>query len=134
MLKPGPWHYRSIPCTDTTVRAVTPRLAASGQTTFTAQDFAQSGVVVVLNTHLGLAPAFPSTYAAVTHYQNATGNDVMTREHAGDRVQVCFLGWPTPTQACDPDTDSRGRSYRVYDYRRHASYDGGNGEHTCGGA
>ncbi len=44
--KSGPWHYKSIPCVDTTVTAVTPRLGNAGQTTFTKQDFIASGVYV----------------------------------------------------------------------------------------
>jgi hypothetical protein len=131
---PGPWHYRSIPCADTEVRSITPRLATQGQTTFTKQDYEQSGVVVTFGTHLGVDPVDPTRYAAVVHYQNAPGNDVMMNERPYDKVQVCFLGYPAPTPACDPDKDSRGRLYRVYDYRQKASYSGMNSEHDCGGA
>jgi hypothetical protein len=129
--KPGPWHSRS--CVDTTVAAVTPRLGNAGQTTFSAQDFEQSGVSVAFNTRLGALPG-SGARAAVTHYQGEPGNDVMARERAGDRVQVCFLGGPKPSKFCDPKKDPRGRSYRVYDYRQRAAYSGMNSEHDCGGA
>jgi hypothetical protein len=132
--KPGPWHYRSIPCADSTVIRVAPRLQLVGQTVFTADDYEQSGVQVEFARRLGVDPAFPSGHASVTHYQGTVGNDVMTGERPGDRVQAGFLGYPAPTTTCDPDKDSRGRTYRVYDYRQRASYVGWNSEHICGGA
>ncbi len=129
----GPWHYKSIPCVDTTVVTVTPRLVGGDQTTFTKADF-QSGVIVTFATNLGLAAAFPKVRVNVTHYQDTPGNALMASEKPGDRVQVCFLGYPSPEKYCDPDRDERGRSYWVYDYKRHADYDGINSEHDCGGA
>jgi hypothetical protein len=132
--KPGVWHYKSIPCVDTTVLSVTPRLGSAGQTTFTKQDFIQSGVIVTFNTTLGGDPAAPGTRAAVTHYQDTPGNTIMMAEKKGDKVQVCFLGPPAPTTTCDPDKDDRGRTYRVYDYRQKQQYNGINEEHGCGGA
>jgi len=130
---PGVWHYKSIPCVDTTVRLVEPRLTTDSQKTFTAEDFEQSGVYVEFNTFLGSDP-INHMRAAVTHYQNTPGNDVMMSERPGDRVQVCFLSRPAPTTFCNPDEDARGRTFRVYDYRRHAQYAGMNSEHFCGGA
>ncbi len=44
----------------------------------------------------------------MTHYQDTAGNNVMMAEKKGDKVQVCFLGPPAPTQYCDPDKDPRG--------------------------
>jgi hypothetical protein len=131
---PGPWHYRAISCVDTTVSQVVPRLVGGDQTKFTAADFRQSGVQVTFKTGLGIAPLFPSGQANVTHYQDTPGNDVMTAERAGDRVQVCYLGGPAPTDYCNPDKDDRGRQYRVYDYARRKQYWGMNSEHECGGA
>ncbi len=131
---PGAWHYRSVPCVNTTVRSVEPRLTSDSQKTFTPQDFQQSGVFVVFNTTLGSDPANASMRSAVTHYQNTPGNDIMTREHPGDKVQVCFLSRPAPTRYCDPDEDGRRRVFRVYDYRQHAQFAGMNSEHDCGGA
>jgi hypothetical protein len=131
---PGPWHFKAISCVDTTVREVTPRLGTAGQTKFTAADFKASGVEVVFATGLGIQPLFSSGLASVVHYQDTAGNDIMAAERAGDRVQVCYLGGPAPTQFCNPDKDDRGRSYRVYDYRQRAQYSGGNAEHDCGGA
>ena len=130
---PGVWHYRSVACVVTTVKLVEPRLVGGDQTTFTAKDF-ESGVNVVFNTTLGSDPAHPKMLASVTHYQNTPGNNVMMKEHAGDKVQVCFISRPAPTIGCDPDEDGRGRVFRVYDYRQRAQYAGQNGEHGCGGA
>jgi hypothetical protein len=132
--KPGAWHYKSIPCVDTTVVAVTPRLGNDSQTGFTKQDFLASGVYVEFNTSLGSNPAAPPGHASVTHYQDTPGNTVMMAEKKGDKVQVCFLGPPAPDRECDPDKDPRGRTYRVYDYRQNQQYSGINSEHGCGGA
>jgi len=132
--KPGPWHYRTIACVDTTVTKVVPRLGQAGQTKFTAADFKASGAIVFFASRLGVDPLYPNDHAMVTHYQDMAGNTVMAAQHPGDRVQLCFLGGPAPTTFCDPDKDSRGRSYRVYDYRQRASYAGLNEEHGCGGA
>lgn len=130
----GPWHYRSIPCVDTTVVSVTPRLGNAGQTSFSAAQFQETGVAVTFSTGLGIQPLFPSGEASVVHYQDTAGNSIMAAEHRGDRVQVCYLGGPAPTQYCNPDQDNRGRQYRVYDYRQRKQYWGGNSEHDCGGA
>jgi hypothetical protein len=132
--KSGPWHYRSISCVDATVKTVTPRLGRAGQTSFSKSDFEQSGVEVAFNTRLGADPAVPSALAGVTHYQGDVGNSVMMAEHPGDRVQVCIVQIPAPTKYCNPDTDPRGRVYRVWDYRQKAQYWGLNSEHDCGGA
>ena len=132
--KSGPWHYRSIACVDTTVKSVTPRLGSAGQTSYSRSDFMQSGVAVTFNTRLGADPAEPAALAGVVHYQDMAGNGVMMAEHRGDRVQVCFLQAPAPTEFCNPDSDSRGRLYRVWDYRQKAQYAGTNSEHDCGGA
>jgi hypothetical protein len=137
LLQGGVWHFKSIPCVDTTVLSVTPRISVSQ--TSTKQDFERSGVIVQFNARLGFGSLFPEAHAGVTHYQGAS-NDIMMAEHPGDRVQVCFLGPPDPTWdshgnlTCDPDTDSRGRTYRVYDYRLRGAYAGMNSEHGCGGA
>jgi hypothetical protein len=133
-LRPGAWHYHSVPCVDSSVVSVTPRLQSLGQKTFTAADFENSGVQVSFGTHLGADPVYPQERASVTHYQDTDENDIMMRERPGDRVQVCFLAAPAPTEFCNPDKDGRGRVYRVYDYRQHASYAGMNSEHDCGGA
>ena len=131
-LAPGVWHYRSIPCVDTTVRIVEPYFRVYG----TNEDY-NSGVIVVFNTDLGVDPLFPRDHAEVVH----RGPDpIMIAERRGDKVQVCFLGVPAPRQmpgtilGCNPDKDPRGRGYRVYDYRQHKSYAGWNSNHGCGGA
>ena len=130
---PGVWHYRSVACVDTTVKSVQPRLTAEGQTTFTAQDF-ESGVEVVYDTHLGSDPAHPEMLASVTLYGGLPGTEIMMKERAGDRVQVCFISRPAPTVECNPDLDVRGRVFRVYDFKQQAQYYGQNTEHGCGGA
>jgi hypothetical protein len=132
--KPGPWHYRSVSCVDTTVKSVTPRLVSAGQTSYAKKDFEQSGVEVGFNTRLGADPAAPSAFVGVSHYQGDAGNSIMIAEHPGDRVQVCIVHVPAPTKYCNPDTDWRGRVYRVWDYRQNAQYSGLNSEHDCGGA
>ena len=54
-------------------------------------------------------------------------------ETRGDRVQLCFLGHIRHTDGCRPDLDTRGRVYRVYDYRQRAAYTIMNSERPCGG-
>jgi len=130
---PGPWHYRAMSCVDTTVREVAPRLTSGTDNHYTAADFA-SGVDVIFATGLGMQPLFSKGSAEVVHYQDSAGNDVMRAERAGDKVQVCFLGGPPPTKYCNPDTDSRGRQYRVWDYKQRKQFWGMNSEHDCGGA
>ncbi len=129
---PGPWHYRSVSCVDTTVKQVGPRLTDSSKAPAPA-DY-QSGVEVTFNTSLGLAPIFPKEQASIVHYGDMKGNADMQAEKAGDRVQVCFLGGPAPTVGCNPDSDDRGRNYRVWDYSRKVQFNGYNAEHLCGGA
>jgi hypothetical protein len=131
--KAGPWHYRSISCVDTTVISVTPRLGNPGQTKFSAQDFLLTGVSVTFKTTLGSDPALPPSQVTVTHYQGSTDNKTMQAEHPGDKVQVCLVGVPPPTDYCDPDNVPRGRIYRVYVYRQKKQYAGGS-QHGCGGA
>ena len=81
-----------------------------------------------------MGPAFPKMHAMVTHYEHEDSDGLMREERPGDRVQVCFLSSPEPNATCNPDKDPRGREYRVYDYKRNASYDRWNTEHGCGGA
>ena len=131
--KTGAWHYKSIPCVDTTVISVTPRLGNPGQTKFTPDQFAQTGVTVTFNTKLGSDPAMPPDNVYVTHYQGDADNKFMIAEKRGDKVQVCWISTPTPSDYCDPDKDSRGRIYRVWDYKQSKQYSGGS-QHGCGGA
>ncbi len=71
--------------------------------------------------------AYP-VFASVTHYQSERQNDLMMSEEPGDRVQICLIGLPVPEYSatlnswiCNPDTDGRGYTFRVYDYKRHAA-------------
>lgn len=139
----GPWHFRSVPCVDGTVDDVGPRLGNPGQRVFTAEDYRRTGVSV----HVRLAR--PTVFlsgtthrdARVVHYQGEFDNGVMASERPGDRVQVCLMGFPTPTFdatrkrfMCDPDRDGRGWVFRIYDYRRRVSFFGPDSQHSCGGA
>ena len=138
VLQGGAWHFKSVDCTDTTVAVVEPRLRSPGQP-FTKEDF-RSGVYVGFNTGLGLSKVFPDVHAAVVTYGGyGPQAELMVAETKGDKIQVCFLESPLPhfwngRLMCNPDVDSRGRTYRVYDYRRHAAYYGWNSAHGCGGA
>jgi hypothetical protein len=123
------------------VKAVEPRLVDMGQhPPYSPEAFKSSGVVVTFDSGLGVRPLFPKAFAAVLHYDGDAANGVMVAEKPGDRVQLCFLGGPAPTvgasQAigCNPDTDPRGRQYRVWDYAQRKQYVGYNAEHLCGGA
>lgn len=138
VLQGGAWHFKSVQCTNTTVAMVEPRLRYPGRP-FTKEDF-RAGVYVAFNTGLGLSNIFPHERAAVATYSGyGPQAALMMAEKKGDKVQVCFLESPLPyffnrRLRCNPDVDSRGRTYRVYDYRRHAAYYGGNSTHGCGGA
>ena len=128
--QPGPWHFASIKCVDTTIASVTPRLEGT--------TMSDSGVEVWFATDLGMEN-FTGKNAwgvGVVHYQGDPEDAVMSKEHKGDKVQVCLVSVPNAENSpgCDPKTDPRGRLYRVYDYRLKASYAGINGEHGCGGA
>ena len=138
---PGPWHFRAVSCVDTTVSVIGPRLVDAGEhAPYSPDDFKNSGVVVTFASGLGMRPVFAKAFAAVVHYQGDAGNDVMIAEKPGDRVQLCFLGGPAPQGGanaaigCNPDTDPRGRQYRVWDYAQSKQYVGFNSEHLCGGA
>ncbi len=137
----GAWHAgKFIPCADGMVTSVHSRLEESGSSG--PQRF-NSGVAVEIK--LPTVPRFlngqPFPTAAVVHYDGDHGNNVMESEKPGDKVQVCLVSFPTPTRdpqtgkaICDPNVDSRGMVYRVYDYRHHVAYIGPNSQHGCGGA
>lgn len=123
----------SARCVDTTVRSVEPRLTSGDPNErYTRQEMIDSGPAVTFNTKIGQPNGV--IWAEVVHYGAQPGNGVMMQERPGDHVRVCFLGAPKPDAACNPKTDLRGRTFGVYDYRRHASYSGINSEHDCGGA
>ena len=144
MLDARPWPAKRLPCTDAVVRAVQPRLGASdAPKAYPKAAFEESGVEVLFtlpNGYRFFNSAYP-VFAAVTHYQSERQNDLMTSEKPGDRIQICLVGMPIPEYSaalkhwiCNPDSDGRGYSFRVYDYKRHFAYVGGNFEHGCGGA
>jgi hypothetical protein len=116
----APWSAQSHRCADSRVTSVGYRLEG-------APD---SGSAVGFATTLGVS-SFKGEHAGVVGYDTIP---TIAREHPGDRVQVCLKSTPRKSQYCDPSKDSRGRIYRVYDYRQHASYSGMNSEHDCGGA
>ncbi len=123
--KGGAWSAKTHKCVDTTVTSVGYRL----------QGMSDSGSAVEFATSLGVSGM--KSYngqpmrAGIVSYNT---EPVAAREHRGDRVQVCLVSVPKRDQYCNPSTDSRGRMYRVYDYRQHAAYSGANSEHACGGA
>ncbi len=141
LLSGGAWHAgKLVACADGAVTSVHSRLEEAGSPS--PQRF-QSGVAVEIK--LPTAPKFfngqPFPAAAVVHYDGDRGNKLMESEKPGDRVQVCLVSFPTPTRdpqtakvICDPNIDSRGIVYRVYDYGRHAAYMGPDSQHSCGGA
>ncbi|MBV9718294.1 MAG: hypothetical protein JOZ77_03185 [Candidatus Eremiobacteraeota bacterium] len=138
-----PWPAKRLPCTDATVSQVRPRLDGSDSRKVFAKAEFDSGVEVIFALPKGYR-FFNAQYgiqASVTHYQGETQNSLMMSEKPGDRVQVCLVGTPTPEYStqekrwiCNPDYDARGYIFRVYDYKRHATYDGPSTEHGCGGA
>jgi len=136
-----PMHVdESVHCIETTVTKVSYYFA--GQPA--------SGIFVAFAANLGVA-RFPKAHASVADRQSyiadyqrgwvpsaalsgGAPNPVMMQERVGDHVQVCLVSVPIPQGRCDPDTDPRGRVYRVYDYRQHAAYVEMNDGHGCGGA
>ena len=138
----GPWSGLSVPCVRGTVAEVAPRLTSGSANNWTKSDFA-SGVEVsfkiprgykFINTPHPIGPG-------VVHYQNEADNGLMMSEKVGDPVQLCLMDYPSPQYdakmkrwICNPDTDARGYTFRVYDYKRHRAYYGSNTEHGCGGA
>jgi hypothetical protein len=141
MLAGGAWHAgKFVPCADGTVTDVEPRLETPG---VTGSARFESGVATYIR--LPTAPKFlngqPFPTASVVHYDGDPTNKLMESERKGDRVQVCLVSFPTPSHdlqtgavVCDPNTDPRGMTFRVYDYKRHAAYVGPDSEHGCGGA
>ncbi len=91
-----------------------------------------SGFYVVFQSKLGVEK-FPDTYAAVVD-RGAGPNSAIAKQQVGDKIQVCLIGTPKKDQYCNPDQDSRGRFYRVYNYRLREAYTGTNANHLCGGA
>lgn len=91
-----------------------------------------SGSYAVFKSRLGVTQFKDVTVAVVD--RSASPNSVLAKQQVGDRVQVCLIGYPTKDQFCNPDRDSRGRYYRIYNYRQKAEYSGTNGNHLCGGA
>ena len=131
LISGGAWHYKSFRCADTVVTYVGYRLVDASNN----MPMRDSGSVVVFASGIGYeglhARSGASYHAAVTKYET---DPIMAGERVGDRVQVCHIGTPVPSDRCNPDVDTRGREYRVYDYRQHAAYEGISTEHTCGGA
>lgn len=91
-----------------------------------------SGYYVQFQSRLGVEQ-FPKVQAAVVD-RNANAESAIAQQRVGDKVQVCLIHSPSPGPGCDPNQDSRGRTYRVYNYRLRAAYSGWNSNHYCGGA
>jgi hypothetical protein len=121
-------------CITTTVLRITTRLTSQDSETGKESQVPGSGSQIFMRGRL------PDKYGGwleptVVFYQEAAENKLIARERAGDRVQVCAIGFPgTDDAECNPKTDRRGRELRVYDYARRFAYEGPNSEHMCGGA
>lgn len=113
----GSEFIQPISCVETRFESITDRF---GKPVGSAPDFPTAGMRV----------AFANRVMLVAY----SVSEVALRERAGDRVQLCFLGHIEGTQGCIPAADSRGRLYRVYDYRLHAAWSAMNSQHACGGA
>jgi hypothetical protein len=96
------------------------------------ENVPDSGFYVMFASKLGVEK-FPDTFASVVD-RNAGSDAAIAKQQVGDKVQVCLIGTPAKDQYCNPDQDSRGRFYRVYNYRLQDAYTGTNGNHLCGGA
>ncbi len=138
----GPWPAGPyVPCAPGIVTFVGPRLEEPPGTPPAERFSSGVGVEIAIPSKPRFlnGQAFPT--ARVVHYQGDAGNALMASEKRGDRVQVCFVAFPHPlrdakTKAtiCDPATDLRGMTYRIYDYAKHAAYAGPDSQHSCGGA
>jgi hypothetical protein len=122
-------------CITTTVLRITTRLTSQDPDTGKETQVPGSGYQIIMRGRL------PDKYGGwleptVVFYQDAPENKLVARERAGDKVQVCAIGFPDADDltVCNPKTDRRGRNLRVYDYARRFSYEGPNSEHMCGGA
>jgi hypothetical protein len=125
LTKGGAWPTASHSCVRTKVTQTGSRL----------QGAPDSGSTVEFASSLGLA-GFKGMNgsplrAGIVSYDSIP---VVVRERAGDLVQLCLASVPKADQYCNPSKDSRGRMYRVYDYRQQKAYAGANSEHSCGGA
>lgn len=96
------------------------------------ENDSSSGFYALFQSKLGVEQ-FPDDHAAVVD-RNAAPNSTLAQQKVGDKVQVCLIASPTKDQYCNPDQDSRGRFFRVYNYRLKAAYSGTNANHLCGGA
>ena len=114
----------SVPCVDTTVGSIA---------SYFPSDPA-SGVVISFKTHLCIPESLTKVDAGITERTAESVVAVILQERVGDAVQVCLLAVPKPDDRCHPETDERGRVYRVYDYRLKTAYTGSLGNHDCGGA
>ena len=92
----------------------------------------QSGVYTNFKSKLGVE-TFKTESARVVD-RSARLNSVMDLQKVGDKVQVCLISMPDEAGSCDLKKDSRGRVYRVYNYRLKGDYSGFNANHSCGGA
>jgi hypothetical protein len=118
--KGGKWPAAGHTCVDSKVTQVGYRLDGTPG----------SGSAVSFAANLGVS-GIRNARAGIVSYDTIP---VAAREHPGDPVQVCLLTIPKADQYCNPKTDSRGREYRVFDYKQGKAYAGANAEHTCGGA
>jgi hypothetical protein len=96
------------------------------------KDEPNSGIYITFKSTLGVSN-FKGESAAVTDRMMPL-NSVIAKQKVGNKVQVCLISTPSKERFCNPEKDSRGRFYRIYDYQLKAAYVGTNGNHLCGGA
>lgn len=122
-----------VACVDTTVINVRPRQFVKdpfGKLVVPGYGFG----VITFASYLGEENVVHDRPHATVAFADLPGDKVPAAERVGDRVRLCLLSEPVREGRCDPTRDWRGREYRVWDNRQHASYSGSNAEHVCGGA
>ncbi len=96
------------------------------------ENMPESGFYAVFQSKLGVEK-FPDTTSAVVD-RSAGPSSAIAQQRVGDKVRVCLISVPIKDQYCNPDRDSRGRIYQVYNYRLRNTFSGTNANHFCGGA
>ncbi len=123
--KGGAWPTASHSCVQTKVTQTGSRLEGAPDSGSTVEFASSLGLTGFTGMH------GKPLLAGIVSYDSIP---VVVLERPGDLVQLCLASVPKADQYCNPKKDSRGRMYRVYDYRQHKAYSGANSEHACGGA
>jgi hypothetical protein len=125
-------------CIKTTIKQIGSRLVSADPKTGKMTPIPNSGYEIAFNGSLP-DPYMGSLKPTVVFYQGDPADKLVAQQRQGGSVQVCAVAYPddqaaTNSGSCNPTTDDRGRSLRVYDYRLGFAYIGPNAEHDCGGA